>query len=243
MRLRLFIAFLMLGTPLLAAEPLGYYATGYEAIGFDNVNAPVVADSSTAQSASAQVSTEPSTTSSSPSFFSSLFSGGPSADDGNGEKNWAASFAFAFPFYYQSDFWGYANGFAFDLSLKRFISVPVRNLSVPVEVEISIACYDGEFDGGYRYDDYYSWITLDIYSNVLARYNLFSFFYVEGGIEWGFNIITDPGESFYEPSLLRLGLPLGFGFRIANTVELGERVVFTTDRYTRYEVLSVAILF
>lgn len=243
MRLRLFIATLaMLVAPLLAADAVGYYATGYTATGFSGMNVPVKPDSSSTQSPSTQSPSAQESSVQESSESLPQLSESSSAGHDDAEKIWAASIAFALPFYTNSDFYGYGEGFAFDLSLKRFVSTPVRNLSVPVEVEISFAWYEGEFDS-YKYDDWYSWFTLDLYNNILARYTFFSVFYVEAGIEWGFNIITEPGEDIYEPSFFRLGLPIGFGLRVANIIECGERVVFTTDDYIRYEILSFAILF
>jgi hypothetical protein len=65
---------------------------------------------------------------------------------------------------------------------------------------------------------------------------------VEGGIEWGIN--------FSPKGCFTLGIPMGFGFRIADTIEIGERVTIgLTDRnatvgsVTRFQVLSLSVVF
>ena len=91
-----------------------------------------------------------------------------------------------------------------------------------------------------------------IYNNILARFTPLSFVYVETGIEWGFSVFDDlygEDDDIYN-NFFHIALPLGYGFRIANRFEIGERFYFGLDRYAshlgsmiRYQIVYVSVLF
>lgn len=232
MRKRLIIALVALfGAPLFACGAVGYYETGYSNQGYVGEFCSAARDTSTV------TITEP-------------------IDD---VRKWALSAAFAYPFLtdgglYQSDSW------AADIALKRFFGLPVPFLSLSVELEISFNYLSGETEsGGYSsyygyYDDYdyFDGFNLDIYNNILARFTPLSFLFVETGIEWGFSVIDDMygEEDDVYNNFFHFALPIGYGFRIANRFEIGERFYFGLDRYAshlgtmiRYQIIYVSVLF
>ena len=231
MRIRFLIALVaMFGTPLFACGAIGYYETGYSNTGY------VGESCSSAKGTSSITITEP--------------------DDG--VRKWAVSAAFAYPFLVGSGANQYSENFAFDLALKRFFQLPIHFLSVSVELELSLNFISGEIESSsyyYNYYDHYSYfdgMDLDIYNNVLARFTPLWFLYVETGIEWGFsvydNLYGDDDEVYNKT--FHIALPLGFGFRIANRFEIGERIYFGLDNYAshignmiRYQIIYVSVLF
>ena len=161
--------------------------------------------------------------------------------------------------YYET---GYSNqGYVGEFcSAARDTSTVTIFLSLSVELEISFNYLSGETESsryssyyGYYDDyDYFDGFNLDIYNNILARFTPLSFLFVETGIEWGFSVIDDmygEDDDIYN-NFFHIALPLGYGFRIANRFEIGERFYFGLDRYAshlgsmiRYQIVYVSVLF
>jgi hypothetical protein len=234
MRFRLILALIALSVaPLLAGGEVGYYASGYGNKGYTRNPSPVKKDSAstTYTSETAEQSTAA----------------------GSTLKKWGITLALSLPISMDGDFYQYSSSddnIEFDIIVKRFIETGNRYLTIPIELEASFFWIGGEYE--YRsYSSYYGYDYRDreyyesffeLSNNILARFAPLSFFYVEGGIEWGIN--------FSPKGCFTLGIPMGFGFRIADTIEIGERVTIgLTDRnatvgsVTRFQVLSLSVVF
>ena len=232
MRKRLIIALVALfGAPLFACGAVGYYEAGYSNQGYVGEFCSAARDTSTV------TITEP-------------------IDD---VRKWALSAAFAYPFLMSGEV-NQGDSWAADIALKRFFGLPVPFLSLSVELEISFNYLSGETESsryssyyGYYDDyDYFDGFNLDIYNNILARFTPLSFLFVETGIEWGFSVIDDMygEEDDVYNNFFHFALPIGYGFRIANRFEIGERFYFGLDRYAshlgtmiRYQIIYVSVLF
>ena len=241
MRIRSFITLVaMLGMPLFAGDEVGYYAIGYSNTGAS----PVVTDSSAATAAgcpSTVASSAPQTTPNTPIETSApIETGSTTSASDNGAKVWAAKAAIAIPFN-TGNAHLYEN-FSFTLGIKRFLPTDIPNLTVPLEAELTFIWLGGEFDSYYK--DYFEGFNFDLYIHALARYSPVSFFYVEAGLEIGsviFSTIHGAGDGFNDG---------GFGFKLLDTFEIGQRFIFGIPDYARdigslfrYEIVSVSYLF
>ena len=249
MRIRPFITLVaMLGMPLFAGDEVGYYAVGYSNTGAS----PVVTDSSAATAAgysSTVASSAPQTTPNTPIETSApVETGSTTSASDNGGKVWAAKAAIAIPFN-TGNVHLYEN-FSFTLGIKRFLPTDIPNLTVPLEAELTFIWLGGEFDSYYK--DYFEGFNFDLYIHALARYSPVSFFYVEAGLEIGsviFSTIHGEGDGFND-GVIRFGIPIGFGFKLLDTFEIGQRFIFGIPDYARdigslfrYEIVSVSYLF
>ena len=249
MRIRSFITLVaMLGAPLFAGGEVGYYAIGYSNTGTSHATA----DSSAVTAAgcpSTVASSAPQTTPSTPIETSApVETGSTTSASNDGEKVWAAKAAFAIPFVTR-DVHLYDN-FSFSLGIKRFLPTDIPNLTVPLEAELTYIWLSGEFDNSFG-EDYFNGFNIDLYINALARYSPVSFFYVEAGLEIGFTIIPEiRGDRYDYDDIFRFGMPIGFGFKLLDTFEIGQRFIFGIPDYSyffgslfRYEIVSVSYLF
>ena len=248
MRIRSFITLVaMLGMPLFAGDEVGYYAIGYSNTG----TSPVVKDSSAATAAgcpSTVASSAPQAVQSTPMETSApIETGSTTSASDNGAKVWAAKAAIAIPFN-TGNAHLYEN-FSFNLGIKRFLPTDIPNLTVPLEAELTFIWLAGEYEYG---SDYFEGFNLELYIHALARYSLVSFFYVEAGLEIGSAIIPAirGDEDDFEDNILRFGIPLGFGFKLLDTFEIGQRLIMGIPNYAkgvgslfRYEIVSVSYLF
>ena len=249
MRIRSFITLVaMLGMPLFAGDEVGYYAIGYSNTG----TSPVVTDSSAATATgcpSTVASSAPQAVQSTPMETSApIETGSTTSASDNGAKVWAAKAAIAIPFN-TGNAHLYEN-FSFTLGIKRFLPTDIPNLTVPLEAELTFIWLGGEFDS--YYGDYFEGFNFDLYIHALARYSPVSFFYVEAGLEIGsviIPVIHGEGDDF-DDGIIRFGIPIGFGFKLLDTFEIGQRFIFGIPDYARevgslfrYEIVSVSYLF
>ena len=255
MRIRSFITLVaMLGAPLFAGDEVGYYAIGYSNTG----TSPVVTDSSAATAAgcpSTVASSAPKAAESTPMETSTpveastpIETGSTTSASNNGGKVWAAKAAIAIPF--NTGNASLYENFSFNLGIKRFLPTDIPNLTVPLEAELTFIWLGGEFDS--YHGDYFEGFNFDLYIHALARYSPVSFFYVEAGLEIGsiiFSTIHGEGDD-YDDGVIRFGIPLGFGFKLLDTFEIGQRLIMGIPNYAkdvgslfRYEIVSVSYLF
>ena len=229
MRFRLILALIALSVaPLLAGGEVGYYASGYGNKGYTRNPSPVKKDSAstTYTSETAEQSTAA----------------------GSALKKWGITLALSLPISMDGDFYQYSSSddnIEFDIIVKRFIETGNRYLTIPIELEASFFWIGGEYEyRSYSYDyrdrEYYE-SFFELSNNILARFIPLSFFYVEGGIQWGYNF--QPYSSF------TLGAPVGFGF-IIPPFEIGARATFGLTDYdsiiggvNHYHFFAISVIF
>lgn len=164
-------------------------------------------------------------------------------------KKWGVKFGFITPIPQNLNFNPNENS-GLNIIAKRFIQTGIRNLTIPIEIEASFFRIFSKYEHeavrsgtpiitkiSSKYDDSF----FDLSNNVLARFNPLSWFFVEGGIKWGYNIT--PISNFI------FGTPVGFGV-ITDIFEIGARVTFDlTDRdsnvgrVTHIQFISFSLIF
>ncbi len=156
-------------------------------------------------------------------------------------KKWGVSLAFTRPVTKKLN-WKDKNHTEFDFIAKRFIGTGSQYLTFPIEIETSFFMIHGEYESRHSkgYTEYKK-SFFDLSNNILARFIPLSFFYVEGGIQWGYNF--QPYSSF------TLGAPVGFGF-IIPPFEIGARATFGLTDYdsiiggvNHYHFFAISVIF